>query len=600
MQRLASTIAIAMLVSLAGCGSVSSSGVDAAPGDVDAPAPRFTVTVATTGDGRVTSAPTGIDCGTACSDDFAAGTTVTLTATAGAGSAFTGWSGGCTGTGPCTLTVTADVQVTATFVADGTLTVTLAGDGTGRVTSAPAGIDCGATCTASFPGGTSVALTATPTAGSTFTGWSGGCSGTGACVIVAGAAIDVTATFTRPQFVLTVVGAGTGSGTVRSSPAGIDCGADCAEPYPAGTAVTLHATPAAGSTFTGWSGGGCTGTADCVVTITATTAVAAQFTRNPILTVQLAGTGMGTVASTPAGIACGADCTEPYAPGTAVTLTATATSGSTFAGWSGACSGTGTCVLTITADTTVTASFSATCTSGSRTFTYTGAPQTFIVPTCATSLTVDVRGASGGDGWNVDGGGTVKGLGGNGGRVQATIPITPGETLGIYVGGAGGNATAAGGAAGGWNGGGAGGPSPFGYSGGGGGGASDIRRGAALSGRLVVAGGGGSGSGWCTAGTGNGGVGGGLTGGTGQVCVGTGGTGGTQTAGGTANGALGVGGSITGGTQAASAGGGGWYGGGANDGSGGGGGSSYTVSTATGVVHTQGFQDGDGVIIVSW
>lgn len=66
------------------------------------------------------------------------------------------------------------------------------------------------------------------------------------------------------------------------------------------------------------------------------------------------------------------------------------------------------------------------------------------------------------------------------------------------------------------------------------------------------------------------------------------------------NGALGQGGAIVGGTQAASAGGGGYYGGGAHDGSGGGGGSSFAISSATGVTHTQGFQDGNGLIVVSW
>src|SRR6185503_554423 len=39
----------------------------------------------------------------------------------------------------------------------------------------------GATCAASFASGAAVAFTATPAAGSTFTGWSGGCSGTGTC-----------------------------------------------------------------------------------------------------------------------------------------------------------------------------------------------------------------------------------------------------------------------------------------------------------------------------------------------------------------------------------------------------------------------------------
>ena len=60
------------------------------------------------GAGTVTGSPTGITCPATCSAPYPSGTVVTLTATPVAGSAFTGWSGaGCTGTGPCTVTVSA-------------------------------------------------------------------------------------------------------------------------------------------------------------------------------------------------------------------------------------------------------------------------------------------------------------------------------------------------------------------------------------------------------------------------------------------------------------------------------------------------------------
>jgi alpha-tubulin suppressor-like RCC1 family protein len=76
---------------------------------------------------------------------------------------------------------------------------------------------------------------------------------------------------------LTVVKSGTGSGTVTSFPAGIDCGSDCGQGYPDGTPVTLTATPAGGSFFAGWSGGGCSGTGPCTVTMDAVKSVIADF-----------------------------------------------------------------------------------------------------------------------------------------------------------------------------------------------------------------------------------------------------------------------------------------------------------------------------------
>src|SRR2546425_1791117 len=74
------------------------------------------------------------------------------------------------------------------------------------------------------------------------------------------------------------------------------------------------------------------------------------------LTVTKTGTGAGTVTSSPPGISCGADCSESYA-GATVTLTAAPSAGSSFAGWSGACTGTSTCTVTMTAARSVTATF---------------------------------------------------------------------------------------------------------------------------------------------------------------------------------------------------------------------------------------------------
>ena len=113
-------------------------------------------------------------------------------------------------------------------------------------------------------------------------------------------------------------------------------------------------------------------------------------------------------------------------------------------------------------------------------FNYTGAMQTWIVPQCVTSIQVVAAGAKGGGA-----------VGGNGARITATIAVTPGQTLRIYVGGQG----SCGNNSGGWNGGGTGyasNPANATYNSCGGGGATDLRiGGAALANRVIVAGGGG-------------------------------------------------------------------------------------------------------------
>jgi hypothetical protein len=150
-----------------------------------------------TGGGTVTSNPAGIVCGETCAADFALGGSVTLTAAASVGSTFTGWTGCDTANGnECTVSVNGARAVTATFTLQLlTLTVAKDGTGTGTVTSTPAAIDCGGTCASAFGYGTVVSLAAAGTGGSTFTGWSGACTGTGACEVTMTEARSVTATF---------------------------------------------------------------------------------------------------------------------------------------------------------------------------------------------------------------------------------------------------------------------------------------------------------------------------------------------------------------------------------------------------------------------
>jgi len=166
------------------------------------------------------------------------------------------------------------------------LTISVTESGSGIVTSSPPGINCGAACSATYPAGTVVTLTATPVSGSTFTGWTGGCTGTAPCVLAAGGSVAVNANFAAVQtpapapsptsYRLSVHTRGPGS--VSSNPNGIHCGQDCSQRYPSGTVVTLTAQPRPGASFRGW-GGPCRGTATstCTVTLDERVSVSAIF-----------------------------------------------------------------------------------------------------------------------------------------------------------------------------------------------------------------------------------------------------------------------------------------------------------------------------------
>jgi len=241
------------------------------------------------------------------------------------------------------------------------LTVSRAGTGTGTVVSSPIGISCGTTCAQTFGAGAVVTLTATPAAGSVFSGWSGGgCSGTGTCVVTVAAATAVTATFTVPTVTLTVTRTGTGGGTLTSAPAGIGCPVTCVAAFTPGTRVTLTPRADVGSSFDGWSGAGCSGTSACVVTLNANTTVNATFTQQ-FFTLTVTTSGPGTVTSSPGAINCGTTCVEGYSPNTTVTLRASAAAGATFSGWTGACSGlSAPCTVLMSAFKSVGATFTTT------------------------------------------------------------------------------------------------------------------------------------------------------------------------------------------------------------------------------------------------
>jgi hypothetical protein len=160
------------------------------------------------------------------------------------------------------------------------------------VSSGDGEIACPDTCTADFETGSSVTLTAAAAAGSSFTGWGGACAeATGdTCSLTMDAPKDVTATFTRVSYLLTVTVTGSSAGSVSSSPPGISgCMGSCSASFPSGTAVILTASPGAGGTFREWRGVSCSGgnsSPSCALTLmgpASATAVFSQTFTDPAL-----------------------------------------------------------------------------------------------------------------------------------------------------------------------------------------------------------------------------------------------------------------------------------------------------------------------------
>jgi hypothetical protein len=385
------------------------------------PTVPFTLTVARSGTGSGTVGGAGINCGPDCTETVGSGTVIALAATPTTGSTFSGWSGaGCSGTGACNVTVDANKTATATFTLNryrveviagpngiveappgpfdhgstvqvyvvpdpgyvaavsGTcpagsffrdiyttgrlgmdctvvftfsplFTLTVAKAGTGGGTISGPGISCGVDCSEIVGSGTVVALSATPVAGSIFSGWSGaGCGGTGGCSVTVDANKTATATFTLQQYTVSASAGANGSISPAST-----------QVFHGSPAVfTVTASPGYDTSISGTCpAGSLVGTTYTTGPITGACSVTATFAPPMfMLTVERQGSGSGSVNGN--GISCGSDCSEKVVSGSRIEMVATAATGSTFAGWSGArCSGTGPCIVTVDADYTVTATF---------------------------------------------------------------------------------------------------------------------------------------------------------------------------------------------------------------------------------------------------
>jgi uncharacterized repeat protein (TIGR02543 family) len=229
--------------------------------------PQYQVNVTVVGDGAVSSSDAVIKCpASVCTESVNPNTSVTLTAK-GAKGVFSGWSGACDGTAAtCTLSVNSPAPVTATFLTPYKLVTRTSGSGS--VTSSPGGT--------TFMEGTVITLTAAPSAGSTFAGWTGGCVGTAlTCTFTISGDTTVTASFSGavappPAATYRLVMKTNGSGSASSNPSGSN--------FASGTSVTVTAVPGAGATWKGWTGSTCTGLSlTCTVTMSSDTTLTANF-----------------------------------------------------------------------------------------------------------------------------------------------------------------------------------------------------------------------------------------------------------------------------------------------------------------------------------
>ncbi len=345
-----------------------------------------------------------------CSGNYAAGTTVTLTAIPESDSMFAGWNiSGCSGTSfSCTLTIVANQTATATFIHDSTsqlaLTVNMAGDGHGTVTANPQPTgepNC------RLPDNTFSPFPNAPGEGQDSfqdDSFSSQCQFLGInCRDGDAEGPFPNNSFPSPQ------------NEIRKSQnlAPETIGTNCSEFYDAGTTVTLTAIPDSDSIFAGWSEGECGGTGICQVTMSTNHTITATFVHEPkpqfSLTVTISGDGHGTMdahpdtevhcegsrfqpnlppqnepqnfqspsqplpadlfISTASGVnllkkwqrvraqTIEGSCSGSFDAGTSVTLTAIADNNSIFPGWGGACAGTGQCTVTLTENKTVSVTF---------------------------------------------------------------------------------------------------------------------------------------------------------------------------------------------------------------------------------------------------
>lgn len=184
------------------------------------------------------------------------------------------------GGGPfCSAGFRGRVEKALATACGGSLSVSVTGTGIGRVLSNPVGIDCPGDCAESFVAGAQVLLSASPSTGSIFSGWTGDPDCVDGSVTMNGNH-SCTATFTATSAAYMLAVSTLGSGAVSSIDGSINCGGTCTHTYVAGATVTLTALPASGWSFSSWSGN-CLGGPVAQVAMSGNRSCTANFVQAP-------------------------------------------------------------------------------------------------------------------------------------------------------------------------------------------------------------------------------------------------------------------------------------------------------------------------------
>jgi hypothetical protein len=272
----------------------------------------------------------------------------------------------------CLGPVTNIVEGTPSTPSSFRLALEFSGQGSGSVRSDPALLECTAACAADFPARRLVVLDATPAADSAFAGWENCGSVEGRrCFLLMNEPREPRVRFEPSRPALVVSLAGTGSGLVTSSVAGISCGADCREDYLSGTSVVLTAAPDDTSSFLGWTGCDSTDRQFCTVLVDRRREVSAEFNRlstQPTVELRVEmhpeSRGIGSITSSPSLVSCqvefafvqpntGGPCAYEVPSGGRYTVFANPEPGTptTFVSWSGCDSTPPTNACEVTMDT---------------------------------------------------------------------------------------------------------------------------------------------------------------------------------------------------------------------------------------------------------